>query len=214
MVAHLEAEVCPPGARVWPVQSVGWLSSCIDLGLHGYVTITSCKTDYVVLTTAAWDSLTHQSTTGSTIGGQQLLEVLPLTLAFYEVGEVRGLRILVRSSPVQSVSAFWPPTAHPRQPTPLVCLKAKTTKALKADPGKAVRQGVLELLAGDALRSCPGKSQQQAHNYKGPVLLCMCAPLSSDHAPQGKAPTLCWARLPTRLAPSIRVLLLDPVHCI
>ena len=103
MVAHLEAEVCPPGARVWPVQSVGWLSSCIDLGLHGYVTITSCKTDYVVLTTAAWDSLTHQSTTGSTIGGQQLLEVLPLTLAFYEVGEVRGLRILVRSSPVQSV---------------------------------------------------------------------------------------------------------------
>ena len=34
--------------------------------------------------------------------------------------------------------------------------QAKTSDSLQASPGAAVRQGVLELLAGDNMRSCDG----------------------------------------------------------
>ena len=85
MVAHLEAEVCPPGARVWPVQAEGWLAACIDCGAKGTVHIKSSKTDYIVLTEEAWNVLSNLVKDGISVTGDYLTEVLQSVIAFYEV---------------------------------------------------------------------------------------------------------------------------------
>ena len=60
-----------------------------------------------------------------------------------------------------------------------MCAKAKTEKSLKRSHGPALRQGVLELLAGDDMRNCPGGVVFQKHRsvYK----VCMLYNLSSHY---------------------------------
>ena len=85
MVAHLEAEVCPSGARVWPVQSDGWLAACINCGAKGMIHIKRSKTDYIVLTEEAWNVLNDLAADNIPVTGDHLIEVLQSVIAFYEV---------------------------------------------------------------------------------------------------------------------------------
>lgn len=85
MVAHLQAEVCPPGTRVWPVQNDSWLSACIDCGAYGKININKSKTDYVVLIQDAWDYLNQLVQDGVQITGEHLTSQLQHAIALYEV---------------------------------------------------------------------------------------------------------------------------------
>lgn len=118
MVEHLEKDLCPKGARVWPVQSTGFLTASIDCGMQGRVYVNNSKTDYLFLTEEAWRDWTAKTGSGEVLQGIDCAFRLPHVIAFYE---------------------------------------AKTTKSLKSNKQGPIRQGILELLAGDAMRGCPGK---------------------------------------------------------
>ena len=87
LVRHLEAEVCPPGARVWPVQSQVWLDAVIDCGSEGKMRVKSSETDYVLLTQQGRDHLDSLFKQGVTIAGDHILEILPFIIGFYEVSK-------------------------------------------------------------------------------------------------------------------------------
>ena len=85
LVSHLEAKVCPPGTRVWPVQRQVWLDAVIDCGIEGKMRVKGSNTDYVFLTQEGWDHLNNLCKQGITIVGDHILEILPLIIGFYEV---------------------------------------------------------------------------------------------------------------------------------
>ena len=86
MVDHLEATLCPPGTRIWPVQSQSWLEAHIDCGESGSFNVSNSKTDYLVIMQRGWEHLNSLSSRGIQITGTHLAEVLQYVVAFYEVG--------------------------------------------------------------------------------------------------------------------------------
>jgi len=108
MVAHLEAQVCPSGTKVWPVQNDGWLAACINCGAAGMIRINTSKTDYIVLTQGAWVHLEALQKEGIQITGQHLIEQLPQVIALYEVREPHGQTCQFMCSHLVCTTAFQP----------------------------------------------------------------------------------------------------------
>ena len=85
LATHLEGEICPDGARVWPVQSQCWLVTVIDCGREGKVCIKGSKTDYLFLTQGGWDYLDSLAKDKIKIGADDITLVLQEVIGFYEV---------------------------------------------------------------------------------------------------------------------------------
>ena len=89
LAEHLETQLCPPGVRVFPVQSQSWIDACINCGCEGKVTVKASKTDFLFITEAGWDKLVNLG--AGSVTGAHLVQVLQYVIALYEVGY--GLKV-------------------------------------------------------------------------------------------------------------------------
>ena len=91
MVIHLQKILCPKGVKVWPVQSTSWLDASITCGDSGKFCVSNSKTDFILLTECAWESLDAHIRSGRQVSSQQLTEVLQCVVAFYEAKTSKAL---------------------------------------------------------------------------------------------------------------------------
>ena len=89
MLQFLKDHVLPDGVSVVALDSVEWLTACIECGSSGDVTIANSKTDYVFLLDCGHSIL--KGNPAGKVTEDTMLSLLPYTIGLFETKTTSGL---------------------------------------------------------------------------------------------------------------------------